>query len=81
MNTQEIFWVLDDNKKGAELLKTLWEVDCKIVGDRIEAVIDQSKLAEINTSFLKEGLKLKFVDNKHKTLEDLFLNLTEGNKI
>jgi len=81
LNTQEVFWVLDDNKKAVELLKKFWNVDCKIVKDRIEAVIDLSKLTEINASFLKEGLKLKFVDNKHKTLEDLFLNLTEGNKI
>ena len=81
LNTQEIFWVLDDNKKGIKLLKELWNTDCKIVGDRIEAVLDLSKLTEINSSFLREGLKLKFVDNKHKTLEDLFLNLTEGNKI
>jgi ABC-2 type transport system ATP-binding protein len=81
LNTQEIFWVLDNNKKGIELLKKLWGIDCKIVQDRMEAVIDLSKLTEINESFLKEGLKLKFVDTKHKTLEDLFLNLTEGNKI
>lgn len=81
LNAKETFWVLDDNKKGARLLKELWKVDCKIVGDRIEAAIDQSKIIEINESFLKEGLKLKFAYNKHKTLEDLFLNLTEGNKI
>ena len=81
LNTQEIFWVLDDNKKGLELLKKLCNIDCKILGNKLEAVIDLSKLAEINASFIREGLKLKFVDNKHKTLEDLFLNLTEGNKI
>lgn len=81
LNTQEIFWVLDNNIKGMELLERLWGVKCKIVKDKIEAIIDLSKLTEINSSFLNEGLKLKFVDIKHKTLEDLFLNITEGNKI
>lgn len=81
LNTQEVFWVVDDNLKGKELLRKLWGIDSNIIGEKLEAVIDLSKLPQINKSFLEEGLMLKFVDNKHKTLEDLFLNLTEGNKI
>jgi len=38
-------------------------------------------LGEINNSFFKEGIMIKFVNNKNKTLEDLFLKLTEGNEI
>lgn len=81
LNTQEVFWVLDDNQRGKELLRKLWEIDGEIVDERLEASIDLFKLPQINGSFLQEGLMLKFVDNKHRTLEDLFLNLTEGNKI
>lgn len=81
VNTQEVFWVLNDNEKGKDLLKNLWNIDSKIINERLEATLDLSKLYEINASFSKAGLMLKFVDNKHKTLEDLFLNLTEGNKI
>jgi ABC-2 type transport system ATP-binding protein len=81
LNTQEVFWVLDDNEKGKELLKRLWEIDSNIIGGKLEASVDLDRLSRINKSFLEEGLMLKFVDNKHKTLEDLFLNLTEGNKI
>lgn len=81
LNTQEVFWVLDDNKKGKELLKKLWGIDSDIIGEKLEAAVDLNKLPNINKSFLEEGLMLKFVDNKHKTLEDLFLSLTEGNKI
>lgn len=81
LNTQEVFWVLDDNQKGKELLKKHWEINSEIIGEKLEASVDLSILTEINKFFLEEGLMLKFVDNKHKTLEDLFLTLTEGNKI
>ena len=81
LNTKEVFWILDDNKKGREILKNLWKIDSKIVDEKLEAELDLDKLSEINNSFFKEGLMIKFVTNKNKTLEDLFLRLTEGNKI
>ncbi len=81
LNSQEVFWVLSDNEKGLEVLSHLWDIHGLIKNNKIEANIDLSKLTDINESFLREGLKLKFVDNKHKTLEDLFLNITEDTKI
>jgi ABC-2 type transport system ATP-binding protein len=81
LNTQEVFWILNDNEKGREILKNHWKIDSKIVGERLEAEIDLSVLGEMNNSFFKEGIMIKFVNNKNKTLEDLFLRLTEGNEI
>lgn len=81
LNTKEVFWILDNNEKGKEILKNLWEIDSEIVDEKLEAEFDLDKLSEINKSFFKEGLMIKFVTNKNKTLEDLFLRLTEGNKI
>jgi len=81
LNTKEVFWILDDNEKGREILKNFWKIDSKIAGEKLEAELDLDKLSEINNSFFKEGLMIKFVTNKNKTLEDLFLKLTEGNKI
>jgi ABC-2 type transport system ATP-binding protein len=77
LNTQEIFWILDDNKKGQEILKDTYGINSKINDGKLEAAIDKSKISDINASFIREGLKLQFVDNKHKTLEDLFLDITE----
>jgi ABC-2 type transport system ATP-binding protein len=77
LNTQEIFWILDDNKKGQEILKDTYGINSKINDGKLETAIDKSKISDINTSFIREGLKLEFVDNKHKTLEDLFLDITE----
>ena len=81
LSTQEIFWAVDNNEKALEVLQNVWHITGKIVKAKIEASIDMSKLPEINASFLKEGLRLSFVDNKHKTLEDLFLDITEGANI
>ncbi|MCD2345612.1 ABC transporter ATP-binding protein [Clostridium guangxiense] len=79
LRTKETFFELDDNEKGIEILKKNWGIKGKIRGSKIEAVVDENKVAEINASFIKEGLKLKFVDNKRKNLEELFLNITEEN--
>jgi ABC-2 type transport system ATP-binding protein len=76
--TQEVFWVLNDPNLGLELLKRKFGISGIIRNERIEAVIDMTLLSEINLSFIKEGLTLLFVDNKHRTLEDLFLDLTGG---
>ena len=81
LSSQEIFWVVDNNEKALEILHDIWNITGKIVKDKIEATIDMSRLPEINASFLKEGIMLSFVDNKHKTLEDLFLDITEGANI
>lgn len=81
LNNQEVFWMLNDNEKGKEILSDVWKIESKIVNGKLQAEVDLSKVEEINESFFKAGLMLKFVDNKHKTLEDLFLSITENNKI
>ncbi|MFW2487941.1 ABC transporter ATP-binding protein [Clostridium chromiireducens] len=81
ISNQEVFFVLSDNQKGIEILKNNWNIDGIIKDDRIEAKVEISKLEEINSSFIKEGLRIKFVNANQKTLEDLFLNLTESNSV
>lgn len=74
--TQEVFWVVDDAMRGLEILKKKFAIDGIIKNERLEAPIDMSLLPQINLSFIKEGLTLLLVDNKHRTLEDMFLDLT-----
>ena len=81
INNQEVFFVLSDNQRGIEILKSKWNIDSSLKDDRIIAKVDISKLEEINSSFIQEGLMIKFVNTNQKTLEDLFLTLTEGNAI
>ncbi|EKQ51507.1 MULTISPECIES: ABC transporter ATP-binding protein [unclassified Clostridium] len=79
VNDKEVFFVLSDNRKGMEILKNKWNIDSLLKDDKIVAKIDISKLEEINLSFIQEGLMIKFVNSNQRTLEDLFLSLTEGN--
>ena len=78
INNQEVFFVLSDNQRGIEILKNNWNINGSLRDGRIEAKVDISKLEEINSSFIQEGLKIKFVNANQKTLEDLFLTLTVG---
>lgn len=79
VNDKEVFFVLNNNKKGIEILKSKWNIDGRIENDKIIAKVDLSMIDEINSHFINEGLKIKFVNTTQKTLEDLFLILTEGN--
>jgi len=81
INDKEVFFMLSDNQKGVEILKNKWNIDSLIRDDKIVAKVDISNLEEINSSFIQEGLKIKFVNTNQKTLEDLFLSLTEGNSV
>ena len=81
LSNQGVFWVLSDNEKGRKILEENWKVKGNVVEERLEANVSLEKLQEINSCFVERGLMIKYVDNKNKTLEDLFLNLTEGNQI
>ncbi|AAK80967.1 ABC-2 type transport system ATP-binding protein [Clostridium acetobutylicum] len=77
LKTKEVFWELNDNEKGREVLKNSWRIDSRINGSKLEASVDEEKLISINDSFLSNGIKIKFASSKQRNLEDLFLNITE----
>lgn len=79
IESQEVFWVLSDNKKGLEILKRYWDIEGEISDEKLIAKVDLSQVSKINDSFNKENLSIKFADKKQRTLEDLFLDITEGN--
>lgn len=81
INDKEVSFVLSDNKKGLEILKNKWNIASSLKEDKIIAKFDISKLEDINYSFIQEGIMIKFVSTNQKTLEDLFLTVTEGNSI
>lgn len=81
LTSGDVFWVLNNNEKGKVLLKERFGINANIVNDRLEATIDLSMLEQINASIINENIELKYIDKKNKTLEELFLSLTEGSKI
>lgn len=81
MYTGEVLWSLNNNEKGKKFIKKRWGVDTRIVHGKLEGIFDTSMIENINSSIINEGLTIKFVEKKQNTLEELFLRLTEGNKI
>jgi len=81
ISTGEVFWVLDDSKKGQKLLKENFNIESIIDKEKMIAIIDVKELTTINKKMIQSGMDLKYVETKKKTLEDLFLKLTEKQKI
>ena len=75
--TGEVTWTLTDPQKGQSILKDTFDLDSSIDGKKLRAFVDIEKLPEINTTFIGSGLAMTYVENKKRTLEDLFLALTE----
>ena len=74
INNQEVFFVLSDNQRGIEILKNKWNIDSSLKDDRIIAKVDISKLQEINSSFIQEGLMIKFVNTNQKNFGRFIFN-------
>lgn len=81
ISDKEVSFVLSDNSKGIKILKDKWNTDSSLINNTIIAKVDVSKIEKINSSFIEEGIAIKFVSINQKTLEDLFLSLTESNSI
>jgi ABC-2 type transport system ATP-binding protein len=81
ISDKEVSFVLSDNSKGIKILKDKWNIDSSLINNTIIAKVDVSKIEKINSSFIEEGIAIKFVSVNQKTLEDLFLSLTESNSI
>ncbi|NRT37427.1 ABC-2 type transport system ATP-binding protein [Clostridium beijerinckii] len=81
ISDKEVSFVLSDNSKGIKILKDKWNIDSLLINNKIIAKVDVSKIEKINSSFIEEGIAIKFVSINQKTLEDLFLSLTESNSI
>lgn len=77
----EVVWQVDHLEKGRQLLADHFGIEAMIHKDQLRATLDVELLPEINQMMVASGLKLQFVSSKNKTLEDLFLSLTDRQKI
>ncbi|EGW39569.1 ABC transporter ATP-binding protein [Desulfosporosinus sp. OT] len=87
-NVQEIIhndrieWQLNNPEKAITLLSEHWHVDAiQLKKNTISADIKEHPLDKINGFLIREGLALTYCSTKQNTLEDLFLDLTEGDEI
>ncbi len=74
--SNQIYWTLDRPKKGKNILKNQFDIEASIIENDLSANISEDLVESVNTVFINEGLKIKYVSTKKKTLEDIFLELT-----
>ncbi len=87
-NVQEIIhddrieWQLNNPEKAIALLREHWNIEAaQLKKNTIIAGIGLHRLDKINECFIREGLALTYCTAKQSSLEDLFLDLTEGDEI
>ena len=81
ISSGEVAWQLDDLNKGKDLLANNFGVKAVIHEGQLRALVDVALLAEMNASMVQAGLKLQYISTKNRTLEELFLSLTDKQKI
>lgn len=81
LTTSVVEWVLDQPEQSAQLIKERFDINLSIVGETLSGLVDLEKITTINNMLFEAGITIKFVENKKRTLEDLFLNLTDKHKI
>ena len=75
-------WQFADVAKATEILKSKWGLPVKQIKQNvIRASIGKITIEEINRRFMDEGLVISYCTAMGSSLEDLFLDLTEGDKI
>jgi ABC-2 type transport system ATP-binding protein len=81
-NDNVIEWQFTDVNKAVEVLKSKWNIEAKQTKKNvITASIGKNDIEQINRSFIDEGLIISYCTAIGSSLEDLFLDLTEGDKI
>lgn len=81
VSTGEVYWIINDLPKGKELLQNVFQIDSRIENESLVALVQASVVSSINREFINAGLDLIYVTTKKRTLEDLFLSLTDTQKI
>ena len=72
LSTGEVVWVLDDCAAAKKILKEKFDIDASIISGKLSALVDFEKLAKVNKFLIDSGVNLQLVENRKRTLEDLF---------
>ncbi|EXJ23073.1 ABC transporter, ATP-binding protein [Alkalibacterium sp. AK22] len=79
--TGEAVWTVNEPEKAQQLIKDRFGLETTRAPEGLKALVDMDTLPAINKTLIEAGFEISFVDNKKRTLEDLFLELTEKDKI
>jgi len=82
LHDDRIEWQLNDPERAIALLGEHWNIEAvQLKMNTVSADIGQHPLDKMNELFIREGIALTYCSSKQNTLEDLFLDLTEGDEI
>ena len=81
LSSDEVVWMLDDPEKAQLILQDKFHLDSSVLANRLMGLVPIDILAQVNKSFIDSGINISLVEKKKRTLEDLFLNLTDKHKI
>ena len=82
LHEDTIEWQLDDPTQAIALLREHWHLEAvQTKKNTISAYLKGQPLADINQFLVNAGLALTYCTSKQNSLEDLFLDLTEGDEI
>ena len=82
LHENQIEWQLNDPEQAISILRNHWNIEAvQLKKNTIRACLSQHPLDKINEQFIREGIALTYCSAKQSTLEDLFLDLTEGDEI
>lgn len=82
VNTELVEWQVSDPAKAVMLLKEKWGIEAQQENmQTIIASIGENSLESINRILINQGIDLRYSIPRQNTLEDLFLDVTEGDEI
>ena len=77
ISTGQVFWLVDKPEKAQQLLRDKFQIEAVIQSGQLRAIADVGHLPKINQALIESGLELQYVGAKNRSLEDLFLTLTD----
>lgn len=81
ISSSEISWDMVPLDKGKSFLASHFQINARIEDGQLKAVVDFKTLPSINAALITAGFQIKTVNLTQESLENLFLGLTEHQKI
>lgn len=81
LSNNGVIWKVDNPRKAKDILKDTFNIESHIELENLTALVDVEMLSNINKTLVNEGIDIDYVESKKRTLEDLFLTLTDKHKI
>ncbi|NBI28042.1 ABC transporter ATP-binding protein [Chengkuizengella marina] len=90
-STSTVLWGISPVEQGKEVLQSFqsieliqlndMEIDCSPASQTVATQMNPDEVSKVNEQMVKSGIQVTSIEIKKPSLEDMFLTLTEGEKI